>query len=98
MSLLRDERGSVSSMRTLLFCVAIPVLVLMTFTEAAKWLLFPAAAWTAWSGIVSMLIIGCFGPRVAQYLGPQLGAIVNAVKDSTIAKRRQQGGDFEVTS
>lgn len=78
-SLLRDERGSRSSMRVLLYFVAMPALVLMTLCEATKVHEFQATVWTVWSGVVGLLIAGCFGPRVAQHLGPVLGQLVNAV-------------------
>ncbi len=92
------RRGAVSSMRTLLLCCVIPVLVVMTFASAFAGAEFPAAAWTTWGGLASMLTIGCFGPRIAQYLGPQLGAAMAAIKDSAIAKRRKQGdNEYEIT-
>lgn len=78
-SLLRDERGSRSSMRVLLFAVAMPALAGMTIAEAAGRARFDPVVWTTWSSIASMLIVGCFGPRVAQYLAPQLSSIVTAI-------------------
>ena len=77
-SLLRDEQGSRSSMRVLLLVVVMPTLVGMTVLEALGRALQPIV-WTAWSSIAGMLVVGSFGPRVAQYLGPQLAAIVNAI-------------------
>ena len=78
-SLLRDERGARSTMRTLLFVVVVPVLVSMTALEATAKGRFDPIVWTTWSSLAGMLVIGCFGPRVAQYLAPQLAAIVTAI-------------------
>jgi hypothetical protein len=77
-SLLRDERGSRSSMRVLLFAVAMPVLAGMTIAEAAGVHEFQNVVWTVWSSIASMLIVGCFGPRVAQYLAPTIATLAQA--------------------
>lgn len=95
MSLLRDEQGNISSMRTLLFTVIVPMLVAMTLLSASG-VVFPEVAWTVWGGLATMISVGAFGPRIAQYLGPHVGTLVNAVRDSAIAKRRRNG-DFEDT-
>jgi hypothetical protein len=92
MKYTHDEKGKPSAMRALLFYVNIPVLVLMTFLPMD----FPPAAWTTWSSISGFLVVGCFGPRVAEYLGPQLGSFFSSVKDAAIASRRANG-DHEVT-
>ncbi|MFL5912755.1 MAG: hypothetical protein ACJ768_19590 [Gaiellaceae bacterium] len=78
-SLLRDERGSRSSMRVLLFAVAMPVLAGMTIAEAAGVREFQPVVWSSWVTIATMLIAGCFGPRIAQYLAPQISAAVQAI-------------------
>lgn len=79
---LKDERGSWSSMRILLFCAVIPLLILMTFLEGGKVMEFPQAVWTGWFGLGSMLTIGAFGPRMAQYLSPIGSALVSAVSQA----------------
>jgi hypothetical protein len=78
LGLLRDERGARSSMRVLLFVVVVPVMVLMTAAELLGHQL-QSTVWTVWSSMAGMLIVGSFGPRIAQYIGPQLGAVAGAV-------------------
>lgn len=97
MSLISDERGKASAMRALLFYVAVPVLALMTLAGGFLGIEFPAAAWTVWGSLATMLTVGSFGPRIAQYLAPQIGSAVAVIRDAAIAKRRAQGGDHEVT-
>jgi hypothetical protein len=70
-------------MRVLLFAVAMPALAGMTIAEAAERHQFQPIVWTVWSSIASMLIIGCFGPRIAQYLAPALTGIIQAIGTST---------------
>jgi hypothetical protein len=65
-------------MRVLLILVVMPVLVVMTAAELIGHQLQPTV-WTVWSSIAGMLIVGCFGPRIAQHLGPQLSGIANAI-------------------
>jgi hypothetical protein len=98
LALLSDERGSRSSMRVLLFCVVTPTLVAMTALEAVGHPL-QNVVWATWSSIAGMLIIGCFGPRIAQYLAPQLGTLVDKISAARrdVLERRAKGGDFEVT-
>lgn len=75
--LLHDEQGSKSAMRCSLFFFVFPMLVAMTVVEV--WHPFQPTVWTVWSSIAGMLIVGCFGPRVAQYLAPPLGAMMSAI-------------------
>lgn len=88
--LLHDEQGSRSAMRHLLFGVNVPVVVSMTIAEGFG-RSFQPTVWTFWGGFTSMLAVGCFGPRMAQYLAPiaeKLGsAIGQAKRDARLPSR-----------
>ena len=94
MTLFRDERGAWSSMRILLY-VTFTQFVAMIWASAAG-VEFAAAAWVGISALLNILAVGCFGPRIAQYLGPQLGTMAQAV--SSAIQKRRQNGETEVTA
>jgi hypothetical protein len=78
MSLFRDERNKVSLARVLLFIV-----VLYTLALAGADSIFGfgvgAAVWSMLSGMTLMFTGWAAGPRIAQYLFPQLSAFVSGI-------------------
>lgn len=94
--LMQDERGHLSAARALLW-------VWSLFT-----LIFVAAAWrSAGNGVLSLLsavemalVAWAAGPRIAQYLAPQIGATATAVGQSlreAVQKRRDTEAGYEVS-
>jgi asparagine N-glycosylation enzyme membrane subunit Stt3 len=78
MSFLTDERGARSSARLLLW---IELAVITAQTSAAVFLgKNPSnAIWSLHAGIITALAAGAWGPRVAQYLAPQLAGFAQSV-------------------
>lgn len=91
-SMLRDEQGARSAMRHLLFLIAIPMLVAMTLIEATRVHEFQQVVWTVWSSVTTFLVVGCFGPRIAQYLAPQIGTALTSVAQAIRTRRSAEKG------
>ena len=84
MSLLRDEQGSWSSARCsfwLSLLVALGCVVADTIFAAVA---VPNAAYSLLGTIVVATASWAAGPRIAQYLAPQLGAIAKGIGDSRL--------------
>lgn len=75
---LRDEQGAKSSGRMLLW-IELAVIVLQSSATIGLELKVDQAIWALHGAIVTALICWVGGARIAQYVGPQLGAVVNAV-------------------
>lgn len=78
MSLFRDERGKVSLARVLLFVVVIYTLGLVA-ADSFIALGVGGAVWSMLSGMVVVFVGWAAGPRLAQYLFPQLAAFVSSI-------------------
>lgn len=93
--ILHDERGSWSAARVfLLGALVYQALYLAVWGRNAETLGVVA---TLFAAIDTPLIIWAAGPRIAQYLGPQAGAIVQGVAESAKALaakiRARRGAD-----
>jgi Ca2+/H+ antiporter len=94
--LVQDEQGSFSSARVLLWTWSLFSLVFIVWT----WREAPNAVYAFLSGVEIALIAWAGGARIAQYLGPQVGAAANAVGQSlreAVAKRRDPSQGVEVS-
>jgi hypothetical protein len=95
MSTLRDERGQQSAARTfLLWALVYQAAYLVLWGREEDTL---GVTCTFFAAIDTPLIIWAAGPRIAQYLGPQAGAIVQGVAESAKALaakiRARRGAD-----
>lgn len=82
-SILRDERGQMSAARAfLLACLCYQALYLAVWGRDAETL---GVVLTFFSAIDVPLIVWAAGPRIAQYIGPATGQIVQGVADSAKA-------------
>tara|TARA_R110000824_G_scaffold105203_1_gene249026 strand:- start:43 stop:360 length:318 start_codon:yes stop_codon:yes gene_type:complete len=86
--ILRDERGSLSAARsfllgTLLFTGALIVL------DSMLWEV-PEVVYTLLGSIGMGLLAWAGGPRVAQYLGPQIGAVTAGIAKAVRGPRRPE--------
>lgn len=94
--LIQDERGRLSSARVLLWVWSLFSLILIAFT----WRELPNPVLAFLSGVEIALIAWAGGARIAQYLGPQVGATASAVGQSireAVQKRRDLETGIEVS-
>jgi hypothetical protein len=76
--ILADEKGKLSAARSLLVCCLIFTAVLILF-DAVLWATVPNAAYALLGTIFTGLLAWTAGPRIAQYLGPQIGAVASGI-------------------
>lgn len=94
--LLQDERGHLSTARTLLWVWSLFTLLLI----ALAWRELPNGVLSLLSGVEIALVAWAAGARIAQYLGPQVGSTAAAVGQSlreAVQKRRDSDNGFEVS-
>lgn len=94
--LLEDERGHLSTARTLLWVWSLFTLALIAFA----WRELPNGVLSLLSGVEVALVAWAAGARIAQYLGPQVGATASAVGQSlreAVQKRRDPEQGLEVS-
>ncbi len=77
-NVLQDEQGNWSSARCLLWLVVVYTLVELHLV-AHQGLRVDNAAYGLLGGLLTGLLAWAGGPRIAQYLGPQVGAVVQAL-------------------
>ena len=84
--ILTDERGNLSAARTLLsiFLAFTGALIVL---DSVAWDV-PDAAYVLLGSIGVGLLAWAAGPRVAQYLGPQMGAVASGIAQA-IKRPRQ---------
>lgn len=78
-SLFNDEKGRLSAARVFFFCWS----VLIAF---AAWHEPAEAFWPLATSVLIGLLSWAAGPRIAQYLAPQVGAAAQATAESIKAK------------
>lgn len=94
--LLEDERGRLSTARTLLWVWSLFTLLLI----ALAWRELPNGVLSLLSGVEIALVAWAAGARIAQYLGPQVGATASTVGQSlreAVQKRRDPDNGYEVS-
>ena len=85
---LTDERGSRSSARLLLICSLVFDAVLIVLDSI--WWSVPDPAYVLLGTIDMGLLAWAAGPRIAQYVGPQIGAVAAGI---AAAAGRKSGTD-----
>ena len=84
--ILKDERGTVSAARTFLLGVLLftgTIIVLDSIILAV-----PEIAYTLLGSLNVGLLAWAGGPRVAQYLAPQIGAVASGIAQAVKNPRR----------
>ena len=84
--MLSDERGNLSAARTFLCASHIFTGALIVF-DSTVWEV-PGAAYTLLGSLVVGLVAWAGGPRVSQYLAPQVGAVASGIAKSIKEPRR----------
>jgi hypothetical protein len=90
-----DERGKGSLARVSTFTWLLWSAALITFQPAVS-----NAALAFMGSVATALIAWTAGPRIAQYLGPQIGAVTTGIGQAlrtAVAKRRDPSEGIEVT-
>jgi hypothetical protein len=84
--ILKDERGSFSAARTFLFGSLVftgTIIVLDSIILAV-----PEIAYTLLGSLNVGLVAWAGGPRVAQYLAPQIGAVASGIAQAVKSPKR----------
>jgi hypothetical protein len=84
--ILKDERGSFSAARTFLFGSLVftgTIIVLDSIMLAV-----PEIAYTLLGSLNVGLVAWAGGPRVAQYLAPQIGAVASGIAQAVKSPKR----------
>jgi hypothetical protein len=86
--LLADERGKLSTARVLLVCCLIFTGVIILF-DSVLWGEVPNSAYALLGTIFTGLLAWTAGPRIAQYLGPQIGAVAKGIGSAVAREPRR---------
>jgi hypothetical protein len=101
--LIEDEKGALSTARCGLWVtVVVALLTVWTDIYLTVWTTIvarvPNPAYALEATMFTVFAAWAAGPRIAQYIGPQIGAASAAVASATrdtIAKRRAAGKEFD---
>lgn len=83
--MLRDERGNLSAARTFLLgtLIFIGIIVILDSTI----LDVPEPIYALLGSLVVGLVAWAGGPRIAQYVGPQIGAVASGIAQAVKVRR-----------
>tara|TARA_R100000808_G_C2131563_1_gene140669 strand:- start:217 stop:531 length:315 start_codon:yes stop_codon:yes gene_type:complete len=84
--ILKDEKGNMSAARTFLLSSLLFTGVLIVL-DSTVWEV-PEVAYTLLGSLSVGLLSWCGGPRVAQYVAPQIGAVASGIAKSIKEPRR----------
>jgi len=76
--ILADEKGKLSAARVLLVA-SLAFTAVIIVADSLLWAQVPNAAYALLGTIFTGLLMWTAGPRIAQYFGPQIGAIVGGI-------------------
>jgi len=86
--ILKDERGSLSAARIFLF-VSLVFTGAIIVADSLLWATVPNAAYALLGTIFTGLLAWTAGPRIAQYILPQIGAIASGIGASLTREPRR---------
>ena len=76
--ILKDERGAPSAARTFLFASLVFAAAIIV-ADSLLWATVPNAAYALLGTIFTGLLAWTAGPRIAQYILPQIGAVTSGI-------------------
>ena len=85
--LIQDETGATSSARTSFWVVLLVSLGLIIADAVSDAVRVPEPGYTLLGAIVGIVGVWAAGPRIAQYLGPQIGAMVQGIGNAKRSPR-----------
>ena len=86
--ILKDERGSFSAARIFLFASLVFTAAIIV-ADSLLWATVPNAAYALLGTIFTGLLAWTAGPRIAQYFGPQIGAVARGIGASLTREPRR---------
>ena len=86
--ILADEKGNPSAARVLLVASLVFTATIIV-ADSLLWATVPNAAYALLGTIFTGLLAWTAGPRIAQYLGPQIGAIASGIGASLTREPRR---------
>tara|TARA_R110000824_G_scaffold216271_1_gene402883 strand:+ start:5052 stop:5369 length:318 start_codon:yes stop_codon:yes gene_type:complete len=86
--ILADEKGNPSAARVLL-TATLAFTAAIIVADSLLWAEVPNAAYALLGTIFSGLLMWTAGPRIAQYLGPQIGAVASGIGASLTREPRR---------
>jgi hypothetical protein len=86
--ILADEKGKLSAARVLLVATLAFTAVII-IADSLLWATVPNAAYALLGTIFTGLLAWTAGPRIAQYLGPQIGAVASGIGASLTREPRK---------
>ena len=85
--ILADERGNLSAARVLLSASLVFTAVIIV-ADSLLWAEVPNAAYALLGTVFTGLLAWTAGPRIAQYIGPQVGAVASGIAKAVKGPRR----------
>ena len=85
--ILSDERGSLSAARTFLFA-SLAFTAIIIVADSLLWAEVPNAAYALLGTVFTGLLAWTAGPRIAQYIGPQIGAVASGIAKAVRSPQR----------
>ena len=86
--ILKDERGSLSAARISLF-VSLAFTAAIIVADSLLWATVPNAAYALMGTIFTGLLAWAAGPRIAQYILPQIGAVTSGIAAALVREPRR---------
>ena len=86
--ILADEKGKLSAARVLLVATLVFTAVMIA-ADSLLWATVPNAAYALLGTIFTGLLAWTAGPRIAQYILPQIGAIASGIGASLTREPRR---------
>jgi hypothetical protein len=86
--ILSDEKGNLSAARVLLSASLVFTAAIIV-ADSLLWAEVPNAAYALLGTIFTGLLAWTAGPRIAQYFGPQLGAIASGIGAAVVREPRR---------
>ena len=85
--ILADEKGKLSAARVLLVASLVFTAIIIV-ADSILWATVPNAAYALMGTIFTGLLAWTAGPRIAQYFGPQIGAVASGIGASLAREPR----------
>ena len=86
--ILSDEKGNLSAARVLL-TASLAFTAAIIVVDSLLWATVPNAAYALLGTIFTGLLAWTAGPTIAQYLGPQIGAVASGIGASLTREPRR---------
>ena len=86
--ILKDERGSLSAARIFL-CASLVFTGAVIVADSLLWATVPNAAYALMGTIFTGLLAWTAGPRIAQYVLPQIGAVASGIGAALVGEPRR---------